>query len=185
MTERWLPVQGFEHVLEVSDLGRLRTKNRRVRCGACSFRFVRARILKQTPDDKGYMGVVLYNGGNWARVVVHKAVARAFVPNPENKPQVNHIDGVPAHNPATNLEWCTPSENNVHAVAIGLHRPARRMKDGSTRPGFTDDEVIGIKRRIAAGESLSSIARSFGRLPTAIWRIKHGFTWSHLPGVTA
>lgn len=67
---------------------------------------------------KGYLYVDLYERNKYTRQYIHRLVAEAFIPNPENKPYVNHIDGDPHNNSAENLEWCTPLENVEHAVKI-------------------------------------------------------------------
>ena len=73
--------------------------------------------------DKGYQSLKLIKDGARRGFLVHRLVASIFCPNPLNKPDVNHIDGNKANNLASNLEWCTKSENMVHAVALGLHAP--------------------------------------------------------------
>jgi|SRR5690606_24752201 len=78
------------------------------------------RILKSSPDNKGYMTVRLYNNGRAKTFKVHRLVAEYFIPNTENKPQVNHIDGDKSNNDILNLEWVTNSENQIHAIKTGL-----------------------------------------------------------------
>lgn len=72
----------------------------------------------------GYKTVTLYKDGVGKSQRVHRLVAEAFVPNPENKRCVNHKDGDKLNNSADNLEWCTSSENNAHAYRMGLKRPS-------------------------------------------------------------
>ena len=60
---------------------------------------------------KGYLYVDLHESGRHGRFYVHRLVANAFIPNPQNKPYINHIDGNPYNNSVKNLEWCTPLEN--------------------------------------------------------------------------
>lgn len=103
MDEQWRPVKGHE-AYEVSNQGIVRNA-------------VRGNVRRLTPNEKGYLRVQL--NGKWLRV--HRLVAIAFVPNPENKPQVNHIDGDKTNNRADNLEWVTNLENAAHAISHGLY----------------------------------------------------------------
>lgn len=76
----------------------------------------------------GYYFVTLYNDHDMKKYLVHRLVAEAFIPNVYNKPQVNHIDGCKRNNRASNLEWCTNSENELHAFRLGLKHPTREKR---------------------------------------------------------
>lgn len=112
LIEEWRPVVGYEGRYEVSNLGRVRSLPRVIshldaKLGAC--RYDEGRILKPRPTPKrGYL--ILALGSNQYKLV-HRLVAQAFVANPENKPQVDHIDGNKKNNSASNLRWCNGSEN--------------------------------------------------------------------------
>lgn len=92
-------IDGFPDY-EVSNLGRV-----------CSFKGKYPKILKPKKNRYGYLYVILYTDGNKVTKKVHRLVAEAFIPNPENKPEVNHIDEDKENNVADNLEWVTNREN--------------------------------------------------------------------------
>lgn len=106
-TELWADAPGFEGYYEVSDQGRVR--NTRTK-----------RIKAQSVQTTGkYLQVSLWANNREKRVLVHRLVAQAFIPNPHNKPQVNHINKDDRDNAVANLEWVTASENHKHAWANG------------------------------------------------------------------
>ncbi len=72
-------------------------------------------VLKQYKEQNGYMRVWIKQDGKRKKFSVHRLVAMSFIPNPENKPCVNHKDGNKENNCVTNLEWCTHSENELHS----------------------------------------------------------------------
>lgn len=74
--------------------------------------------LKHNISNTGYASVALYNNGFVKRLSIHRLVAEAFIPNPQNKPEVNHKDGNKINNKKQNLEWVTKSENAQHSVKV-------------------------------------------------------------------
>lgn len=92
---------------------------------------IRVKDGKEVPQHKnkfGYMNVALYRDGKQKQHKVHRLIAQAFIPNPQNKEQVNHIDGNKAHNVVWNLEWCTCKENINHAIKAGIYQPKGNNK---------------------------------------------------------
>lgn len=101
--EEWRVIEQYPHY-EVSNKGNVRHigKGNRKLCYSAT----------------GYMTVYIRHNGKYKNLRVHRLVAMAFIPNPQNKPHVNHIDGNKVNNKAENLEWCTPSENEQHKVNV-------------------------------------------------------------------
>lgn len=114
MIEIWKPVKGFENY-EVSNLGQVKSLNYN--------RTKEAKILRLCKNKDGYLCVHLHKNGKGYAKKVHRLVTAAFIPNPEGKTEVNHIDGNKTNNRVENLEWATHSENMHHAWETGLCEP--------------------------------------------------------------
>jgi hypothetical protein len=118
--EIWRGISGFESTHQVSNFGRVRSLDRIFIRKNGRIQPVKGRILKIFIDDEGYGSVGWSVEGRVGGGLVHRLVAESFIPNPENKPEVNHKDGVKSHNWVDNLEWVTSAENRAHAIAQGL-----------------------------------------------------------------
>jgi hypothetical protein len=121
MVETWLPVVGHEGYYEVSNFGNIRA----VRYNNFG-EIVYARPIKSAVRPKGYLTVVLSKQSCTTNHLVHRLVAKAFIPNPMNLPEVNHLDGNKSNNSVSNLAWCTASENIQHAYDTGLKLRGKR-----------------------------------------------------------
>jgi hypothetical protein len=96
--ETWKPVKGYEGYYAVSNFGRIKSIRNNI-------------IMKQRQNKKGYLVVNLKLAGDIKYASLHRLVAEAFIPNPDNKPQIDHIDTNPANNHVSNLRWVTIKEN--------------------------------------------------------------------------
>lgn len=135
--EIWIPVKGFEGGYEVSNLGRIKSLKRVEVCTWINKTPTRVRpeiIMKPTMGKRGYYEVYLHFKGVKKRCKFHRLLATAFIPNPENKPYINHKNGIKSDNSFDNLEWCNASENVTHAIKTGLN--PRRPRYGKDNPAF-------------------------------------------------
>lgn len=110
--EEWKDIEGYEGVYQVSNYGRVRSLDRWAKVCGNGQRFVKGRMLAIGKYPNGYSMVNFTDGkGKPSSKLVHRLVAQAFIPNPDNKPQVNHKDENITNNYVENLEWCTPKYN--------------------------------------------------------------------------
>lgn len=125
MIEIWKEIKGFEKLYEVSTFGRIKRLPKKVHNNGLKnknkYFISKEKIIKTSNISKGYKGVTLTKDKKRYPKKVHRLVAEAFIPNPENKSQVNHKDGNKANNKIDNLEWCTNKENVIHAYKLGLN----------------------------------------------------------------
>jgi HNH endonuclease len=114
--EEWKDVVGYEGIYEVSNHGQVRThKYKTTYTNRHGIRHWKQRILKEKDKNNRDVRISLWKNGKGKDYLAHRLVAEAFIPNPDNKPTVNHIDGNPRNNYVENLEWATYRENNNHA----------------------------------------------------------------------
>ena len=168
MEEIWRDIEGYEGLYQVSNLGRVKSnynKNRKT-------------ILKNRVNRGRYFTVLLYKNKRSKNFSVHRLVALTFIPNPENKTQVNHIDGNKLNNRAKNLEWVTASENQIHAYATGLQPKPEDRDKGRKKVKCLENKII-FKSLREAGlymgnkEATSYISKACnGKLKTA-----YGYHW--------
>lgn len=137
--EEWRTVPNTDDSIMVSNLGRV-----------CSLlRGKEPYILKCQKDKKGYLRLRVTINRKKVSFKLHRLVANAFIDNPDNLPQVNHIDGHKDNNCVTNLEWCTNRDNVLHAIRTGLIKTYQSNTKGSTKKAST-----GIKVGINKGNEL-------------------------------
>lgn len=165
--EIWKEIKGFENEYEISNLGNLRSKERKVnhyRSGF--FRFYKSQPKKTRIGNDGYFKCSLKKDGQRFDFRVHRLVAEAFLENKENKKIINHINGIKTDNRVENLEWCTESENTAHAV-----------KNRLIKTKLTDNQVLEIFKSKLSNRKLG---KQYGVNGSIIWRIKNKKAYKHL-----
>ena len=161
-------IQGFENY-EVDELGQIWSLPKRTRKGT--------RLIKPLQHPKtGYMYVDLCKDGKVKKFSAHRLVALTYLPNLENKPQVNHINGIKTDNRVENLEWNTNLENKQHAVNSGL----TNLK-GVNHPKckLSEKQVLEI-REIGFSQTRTSLSKKYGVCRNSILRIIMGKNWNHI-----
>lgn len=154
--ETWKNIKGYEGLYLVSNLGRIKSLKRQ-------------RIRKIATTRIGYCVVNLSKDGIKKLKTVHRLVALAFVPNPDNKQCINHKDGNKLNNKIENLEWCTHSENSKHMVEVlGIkphlgkkHPEETKRKIGFKNSKLTLNDILTIKKRYESGATQVALAKEY------------------------
>jgi DNA gyrase/topoisomerase IV subunit B len=172
MKEIWKDIPGFENKYQASNLGRIKSLKD-------NHNKLRKKILFQASDQKGYLHVCLHIKNKGKTYRVSRIIAKLFIPNPENKPQVNHKDGNKKNNNVANLEWNTGSENIKHAFANNL-----RTIQGENHPLHKltkfDIEKIRNLNRDKTNWTQKKISEVFNVHPSTISNICNYRLWKNL-----
>jgi len=159
--EQWLPIKDYEDIYQISNYGRLR-------------RISSGKILIPRIDSRGHyyrMNLCVKN----VRVdfLLHRIVGKHFISNPDNKLEINHLDGNKANNHASNLEWVTSQENKAHARRLGLTKPC----PSGSGSKLSRADVDNIRFLRSTGIEAQYIADQYGVTRNTIYRIQHGQRW--------
>lgn len=127
-TEKWKQARVVKQLkgdFRISESGRIKRNGRHAKTKG---HWIKERFLTPGKTKKGYLRIVLRKDGFSKSYYIHRLVALAFVDNPDGKPCVNHLDGNKLNNHYTNLQWCTPQENNEHGFKMGLLKRGKNIK---------------------------------------------------------
>ena len=185
MEEIWKDIEGYEGIYQVSNLGRVRSLDREVpnynAAGYVGTKILRGKILKPCKmANSGYMEVHLKSNGQGKHGRIHRLVAEAFIPNPDNLPEINHKDEDKTNNRADNLEWCDRQYN----INYGTGKWRRKKFNARPVEQLTTDGKV-----IARYDNASQAARAVGCDPStinAVCRVKphcntaKGYRWKYL-----
>ena len=180
MEEIWKDVQGYgeyDNYYEVSNLGRIRSKDRTT-VGKCGRRFpFKGQIIKPCLTRCGYHVLNLRFDGKKQGVLVHRVVVKAFLTPEEGKTQVNHIDGDKTNNKLSNLEWVNASENKLHAIRIGITKP--KKGENSTFVKLKDEQVLKIRYE-HKDLTQKEIGDLYGVSRATVYMIRKNKIWTHI-----
>lgn len=179
--EIFVDIVGFDGKYQISNIGNVKSVGRYVARKGQSDLYVKERIKKCSIKNSGYKTLILYRDNIGKNKTIHRLVASAFIPNPENKKEVNHKDGNKLNNCVENLEWCTPSENQYHSHKTGLNISPNG--EDSVNAKIKEIDVIEIRRQYVKGDvnfSLRAIAKRFNLHPSTIYNIIKFKKWKHI-----
>lgn len=157
--ENWKFIEGSNEKYMVSDYGRIKS------CGNKKGRL--DKVLKPQIKNKYVLIRLPFIG---QRRLIHRIVAQHFIPNPENKPVVNHLNGIKTDNRAVNLEWCTNKENVYHAMKTGLIKNSRIFK---CKNELKDFQIDHIKFLLRNNKTMGDIAEVYGITKNMVSVIKN------------
>lgn len=184
----WKDIEGFEDYYQVSNCGLVKSLSRTITRGNGSYK-IKERILSPAKHKSGYLYVVLSKDGLDYVKKVHRLVAEAFVPNPNNLPCVNHKDENKRNNVATNLEWCTHqyninySGNTIKAAKAISVKIVSIDKDGNK----TLYDSINLAARYINGDAscITKVAKLINKSHKGyVWRYASSFTKDELSKMT-
>lgn len=162
--EIWKPIKNYEGLYEVSNFGNVKSV----------FRYKKK--LKNVLDN-GYFYVGLYKNKKSNKIAAHILIAKAFIPNPENKPQINHINCIKTDNRIENLEWCTAKENTIHALKNNLLIIPKGELNGMSK---LNNESVNIIRNKQNKISRKKLSEMFGISIKHVSRIRAKERWKHI-----
>ena len=177
--EIWKDIPEYEEIYQISSHGRLKSLEREVKNRG---KYMKPeRIFNKYLNGLGYQIVKLYKGHKeFKNIPLHRLVALAFISNPNNYPQVNHIDGKPSNNNVENLEWVTNSMNTKHAYDTGLKDPKNYRGSGNASAKITEEDVINIREDRKNGLSLKEMAIKYQLRANHLSLITNKTIWKHV-----
>jgi|SRR5699024_5500918 len=167
--EIWKEISGYDGVYYVSNKGNVKSVDRYVNYGDKGKRFSKGRVLKKSyNENNGYYSVALYKDGKSKRKYVHRLVAKHFVRNENNKPEVNHKDEVKTNNSYDNLEWVTRLENNIYNGRS--KRISKKSTETKTRLGIHKKAALKRSKKVKGHDPVTGLVTEYQSITEAAER---------------
>lgn len=181
MEEIWKDIPDWEGMYQISSIGNIRSLNRPVKARGDKISIKKGKILKPLFDKDGYLHIGLYKEQKGYFRRLHRLVALAFIPNPENKPLVNHLNGIKDDNRVENLEWCTQQRNMQHAHKTGLKVNTHMFGEGCNFSKLNDEQILYIRASYdKKTNSYKKLAEQFNVSASQISNIIRRNNWKHI-----
>lgn len=155
MEEIWKDIKDYEGLYQVSNLGRIKSLDRIIKSGVSNSGYskINGKILKQKLGKDGYLSVQLWKKGKGKWFIAHRLIAIAFIPNPQNKPYIDHINTIRNDNRIENLRWATREENDHNPITLKnrIGKCGIKIKCLNTGEVFVSSGEAGRKLGVSAG----------------------------------
>lgn len=174
--EEFKDIPGWEGMYQAGNHGTVRSLDRIVVSCTGKAYHRKGKIMPQHYNEDGYRVVYLTRNGRDRTLGVHRAMALAFIPNPDNKPMVNHLNAKRDDNRLDNLEWCTNAENIKHSFNLGI---SDNRGDKHPRRVLTMEMVRQIRNELATGKTPQEVADIVGTKRRNVYAVRDRQNWNY------
>lgn len=181
--EEWKPIIGYESAYEISTYSRIRSLDRIVKSNKYGTRKINSKILTPSNNGEGYLRVGLYKNSVYKHLLVSVLVAKHFIPNPLNLPIVDHIDGNPANNAISNLQWISHSDNVIKGHYVDCNNKSKKaikpiLQYTKQLEFVAEHKSISKAQRLFTPNSSVGVIANNLRNPK-IYKSAYGFIWKY------